>query len=101
MKELILTDDRPTARQLAERYRCEFVELKGMHLDLELFKSIQVDLMFRYNCVHLREEDGCLVVAMADPSDLVAIDEMSALLARPLDLDRISPRRNGRPRARC
>jgi type IV pilus assembly protein PilB len=86
MKELILTDDRPTARQLAERYRCEFVELKGMHLDLELFKSIQVDLMFRYNCVPLREEDGCLVVAMADPSDLVAIDEMSALLARPLKI---------------
>jgi type IV pilus assembly protein PilB len=86
MKELLLTDDRPTARQLAERYRCEFVELKGMHLDLELFKSIQVDLMFRYNCVPLREEDGCLVVAMADPSDLVAIDEMSALLARPLKI---------------
>jgi type IV pilus assembly protein PilB len=62
------------------------VELKGMHLDLELFKSIQVDLMFRYNCVPLREEDGCLVVAMADPSDLVAIDEMSALLARPLKI---------------
>jgi type IV pilus assembly protein PilB len=86
MKELTLTDDRPTARQLAERYRCEFVELKGMHLDLELFKSIQVDLMFRYNCVPLREEDGFLVVAMADPSDLVAIDEMSALLARPLKI---------------
>src|SRR6187399_2235142 len=86
MKELIVTDDRPTARQLAERYRCEFVELKGMHLDLELFKSIQVDLMFRYNCVPLREEDGCLVIAMADPSDLVAIDKMSALLARPLKI---------------
>jgi type IV pilus assembly protein PilB len=42
--------------------------------------------MFRYNCVPLREEDGCLVVAMADPSDLVAIDEMSALLARPLKI---------------
>jgi len=70
MKELILTDDRPTAKQLAERYRCEYVELKGMHLDLELFKSIQVDLMFRYNCVPLREENGFLVVAMADPSDL-------------------------------
>src|SRR5215471_5296308 len=86
MKELTLTDDRPSAKQLADRYRCEFVELKGLALDLELFKSIQVDLMFRYNCVPLREEDGFLVVAMADPSDLVAIDEMSALLARPLKI---------------
>jgi len=43
-------------------------------------------LMFRYNCVPLYEEDGFLVVAMADPSDLVAIDEMSALLDRPLKI---------------
>src|SRR5499433_3053921 len=84
MKEVTLTDDRLTARQLAERYRCEFVELRGTHLDLELFKSIQADLMFRYNFVPLRVDRGALVVAMADPSDLVVIDEVSALLGRPL-----------------
>ena len=55
-----------------------------MHLDLELFQSIQVDLMFRYNFVPLRIEGNALVVAMADPSDLVVIDEVSALLGRPL-----------------
>jgi len=76
--------DRAAARQLAERYRYEFVDLKGVHLDLELFHSIQVDLMFRYNFVPLRIEGNALVVAMADPSDLVMIDEVSALLGRPL-----------------
>ena len=48
--------DRAAARQLAERYRYEFVELKGIHLDLELFRTIQVDLMFRYNVVPLRTD---------------------------------------------
>src|SRR6516162_5970669 len=76
--------DRAAARQLAQRYRYEFVDLKGVHLDLELFHSIQVDLMFRYNFVPLRIEGNALVVAMADPSDLVMIDEVSALLGRPL-----------------
>src|SRR5213594_4830912 len=86
MKEILENKekDRAAAKQLAERYRYEFVDLKGSHLDLELFHSIQVDLMFRYNFVPLRLEGNALVVAMADPSDLVLIDEVSALLGRPL-----------------
>src|SRR5262245_37215588 len=86
MKEIVENkqQDRATAKHLAERYRYEFVELKGVHLDLELFRSIQVDLMFRYNFVPLRLQGNSLVVAMADPSDLVVIDEVCALLRRPL-----------------
>src|SRR6059036_3393258 len=86
MKELVENRQRDVAnaKQLATRYRYEFVDLKGTHLDLELFRSIQVDLMFRYNFVPLRLEGNALVVAMADPSDLVVIDEVSALLGRPL-----------------
>src|ERR1044071_6043758 len=86
MKEIVETKqkDREAARHLAERYHYEFVELKGVHLDLDLFHSIQVDLMFRYNFVPLRLEGNALVVAMADPSDLVVIDEVAALLGRPL-----------------
>ena len=76
--------DRTHAQQLAERYRCEFVDLKGAYMDLDLFHSIQVDLMFRYNFVPLRMDGHALVVAMADPSDLVDVDEVSALLGRPL-----------------
>src|SRR2546422_853048 len=88
MKEVIENKerDRATARQLAQRYRYEFVDLKGIHLDLELFRSIQVDLMFRYNFVPLRVEGNALVVAMADPSDIVVIDEVSALLGRQLSI---------------
>src|SRR5262245_63917594 len=86
MKEVLENKerDRANARQLAERYRYEFVDLKAFHLDLDLFRSIQVDLMFRYNFVPLRVEGNALVVAIADPSDLVVIDEVSALLGRPL-----------------
>jgi type II secretory ATPase GspE/PulE/Tfp pilus assembly ATPase PilB-like protein len=90
MKELTITDDRRSAEELAQRYRCEFVELSGTDLDLELFHSVQADLMFRYNFVPLRMEGDNLVVAMADPSDLVVIDEVSALLGRNLVI-RVAP----------
>src|SRR5215470_17819745 len=86
MKEVAETKElnRAAAKQLAERYRYDFVDLKDVRLDLELFHSIQVDLMFRYNFVPLRIEGSSLIVAMADPSDLVVIDEVSALLGKPL-----------------
>src|SRR5215470_7525320 len=70
------------ARELAARYRCEFVDLGGYHLDAELFKSIPVDLMFRYSFIPLEENEGILWIAIADPSKLMMIDEIGLLLNR-------------------
>src|SRR5437763_3813975 len=70
------------ARDLAQRYRSEFVDLRDYHLDAELFKSIPVDLMFRYNFIPLQEHDGNLWIAIADPSKLMMIDEIGLLLNR-------------------
>src|SRR6516165_937657 len=78
-----VTDERGQAEDLARRYRCEFVDLKNFHIQHELFRKIKVDLMFRYNFVPLREtQDGCMVIAMADPSDLPLIDEIRGHLGR-------------------
>src|SRR5437868_7450718 len=71
------------ARDLARRYRCEFVDLKNFHIQHHLFRSVPVDLMFRYNFVPLEQsDDGRLTVAIADPSRLMMIDELGLLLAR-------------------
>jgi hypothetical protein len=48
--------------------------------------------MFRYNFVPLRLK-APLVIAMADPSDLVLVDEVSALLDRTLIISRRTDRR--------
>ncbi|MBY0375398.1 MAG: pilus assembly protein PilB, partial [Bryobacteraceae bacterium] len=58
------------ARQMALRYRYEFVDLKEGRIDHELFKSVPVDLMFRYNFVPLHSDDGTLEIALADPRNL-------------------------------
>ena len=72
------------AQALAARYRCEFVDLKAAKIDHELFKSIPVDLMFRYNFVPLEAHNGTLSIALADPRHLNLIDELSILLHKKL-----------------
>jgi type IV pilus assembly protein PilB len=76
-------DEESRARDLARRYRSEFVDLRSFQIHHELFRSIPVDLMFRYNFVPLEEqEDGTLAIALADPSRLMMIDEIGLLLGR-------------------
>jgi type IV pilus assembly protein PilB len=71
------------AQDIARRYRCEFVDLNGFQLQHDLFKKVPVDLMFRYNFVPLEEtRDGRLAIAIADPSQLMMIDEISLLLGQ-------------------
>src|SRR3984957_14401983 len=75
--------DLERAQDVARRYRCEFVDLADFQLHHELFKKFSPELMFRYKFVPLEETaDGRLVIAIADPSQLMMIDEISLLLQR-------------------
>ena len=77
------SDDLDKAKDIARRYRCEFIDLNDFQLHHDLFEKIPVDLMFRYNFVPLEEtRDGKLAVAIADPSQLMMIDEISLLLGK-------------------
>jgi type II secretory ATPase GspE/PulE/Tfp pilus assembly ATPase PilB-like protein len=71
------------AQDIARRYRCQFVDLHNFQLHHDLFKKISPHLMFRYSFIPLEEtEDGRLIVAIADPSQLMMIDEISLLLGK-------------------
>jgi len=73
------------ARALAERYYHEFVDLRETRIDHELFHSIPVDLMFRYNFVPIQAHgSGTLEIALADPRNLSLIDELGVLLGKKL-----------------
>jgi type IV pilus assembly protein PilB len=75
------SNEESTARLLAERYRCEFLDLRNHHIQHELMRKVPVELMFRFNFVPLEElADGSLAIAMADPSQLMMIDEIGFLL---------------------
>jgi type IV pilus assembly protein PilB len=72
------------AKSIAQRYCCEFVDLKATKIDHELFRTIPVDLMFRYHFVPIQAHNGTLEIALSDPKQIVLIDELSVLLARKL-----------------
>jgi type IV pilus assembly protein PilB len=74
------------AKRLAMRYRAEFVDLRNAEIDHDLFRTIQVDLMFRYNFVPLHSDDGVLEIAIADPRNLQLVDELSSLLGKKLKI---------------
>jgi type IV pilus assembly protein PilB len=74
-------EEEAAARSLARRYRCEFLDLRNHHIQHELMRKVPVELMFRFNFVPLEElPDGSLAIAMADPSQLMMIDEIGFLL---------------------
>jgi type II secretory ATPase GspE/PulE/Tfp pilus assembly ATPase PilB-like protein len=75
-------EEEQKARDLAQRYRCEFLDLRNFHLNNDLFRKIPVDLMFRYNFVPLEEAEGRLQIAIADPSQLMMIDEIGLMLGK-------------------
>src|SRR6202522_3296693 len=72
------------AQLIARSYRSEFVDLKNFKISHELFKSVPVDMMFRYNFVPLEQMEGRLAIAVSDPSKLMVLDEISGLLGQRL-----------------
>src|SRR6201986_3567044 len=76
------SDETTRAQMLAHRYRCDFVDLKNFRIQHELFRSVPVDMMFRYNFVPLEQLEDRLIIAVSDPSRLMVLDEISGLLGQ-------------------
>ncbi|RLE24686.1 MAG: pilus assembly protein PilB [Acidobacteria bacterium] len=74
------------AKQLAENFALPFDPLDEFHVDAELFRTIPVDVMLRYHFLPQALEDGVLKVVMADPTNVVDVNEIEMLLAMPLDV---------------
>jgi len=74
------------ARKLAERIGIEYVDLANFAIDPELFRSIPVDLMFRYNFVPRSRTAGGLQIVVADPTDVLMIDELELLLGTSIEV---------------
>ncbi len=80
------SEEAEQAQAMARRYRCEFVDLHATKIDHELFRTVPVDLMFRYHFVPLQGHNGTLEIALSDPRQIVMIDELSVLLAKKLKI---------------
>ena len=79
-----LPPEMKAARDLAERYRLPFVDLlpkdQDSPISYDLFTEIPVELMVRHQFVPLKRDGRGLHIAMADPTDLERLDELSGAL---------------------
>ncbi|HZN04351.1 MAG TPA: pilus assembly protein PilB, partial [Candidatus Polarisedimenticolia bacterium] len=74
------------AQRAAARLGIPYVDMAEFKINQDLFRSIPVDLMFRYNFIPWKEEEGRLVVVMSDPSDVLMVDELETLVGKPLQV---------------
>ncbi len=79
-------EDRRLAAELAERAGLPYDDLSEFRGDPELFRQIPVDVMVRYQFVPLERQGDVVVVAMADPSNVLAVDEVELAIGAPLEV---------------
>jgi type II secretory ATPase GspE/PulE/Tfp pilus assembly ATPase PilB-like protein len=81
-----LVSERRQAEDFAARYGLEFVDMTRFRIDNDLFRRVPFDLMLRYEFIPESQLDGRLSVVMADPSNVVKIDELELLLGQPVEV---------------
>ena len=80
-------DSRAIARALAEQYELPYLELEEFEIDHRTAALLPETLARRYRAVPIGwEHDGPLVVAISDPTDVVARNELEAALDADLRL---------------
>ncbi|MEO5656350.1 MAG: ATPase, T2SS/T4P/T4SS family, partial [Nitrospiria bacterium] len=77
-------DEEQLAKALAEQWRLPYYSLEGFYLDQEFFKTVPVELMYRYPFIPYESREGVLTIVLADPTNLPLLDELELVLRREL-----------------
>ena len=85
-----LISENDLAAALAEQFGLEFVSLEGFKPDEQVLNLFPPETVYRYHFVPLEVVDGALVIAVADPTNVLRLDELEAILDRPL-IVRVAP----------
>jgi type IV pilus assembly protein PilB len=79
LRERNWVTSRDLALALAEQWGLEFVDLAGQERSLALVDSLPADVARQYGAVPVRfDEEGSLVVALADPSQAASVSALRA-----------------------
>ena len=80
--KLKMASDEDVNCALAEHLSTERVHLDGKDIDMNVARLVPEALAKRFNLVAIDENDGKLLVAMADPLDIVATDTITMKTGR-------------------
>ncbi|MEW6456504.1 MAG: GspE/PulE family protein [Acidobacteriota bacterium] len=62
------------------------IDILSAPINGELLKLFPVDFLYRYNFIPFKEEDGILSIAIGDPSNITAIDEIEFVSRKKLKI---------------
>ncbi len=79
-----LVTDVDLSKALAERFSLPWIDLGDYQLDTNLLATLPPDVPYQYRFVPLAYEQGGLAIAVADPTDIMRLDELELLLGIPL-----------------
>jgi type IV pilus assembly protein PilB len=85
ISEGLLSEDQ-LAQALAVRYSLPYDPLKEFQVDSRYYEKISVKLMQRFPFIPIAERDGVLTIAIADPNNVLGLDELELLIGKPLEL---------------
>ena len=84
ISEGLLSEDQ-LAQALAVQYGLPYDPLTDFRVDPRYYETISIKLMQRFPFVPIAERSGTLTIAVADPQNLLGLDELELLIGKPLD----------------
>jgi len=71
---------------LSEQLKIPLIDLENYELDPDTTKLLSEAYARRYRAIALQKQEDALLIGMADPLDINAVDELSNMLQRPIKL---------------
>ncbi|MBX3331372.1 MAG: Flp pilus assembly complex ATPase component TadA [Nitrospira sp.] len=84
ISEGLLSEDQ-LAHALAVQYDLPYDPLTDFQVDSRYYETISIKLMQRFPFVPIAERSGALTIAVADPQNLLGLDELELLIGKPVD----------------
>ncbi len=81
LQEGLITEE-TLAQALAEQFALPYVDLRDFKMDSELLNKLPPDSIYRFRYVPLKQVGDALAIAVADPTDVVRLDDLELLLDR-------------------
>lgn len=85
LNEGLLTEEQ-LAMALAEHFQLKYVEIKAYQWNEDMARLAPVELMLRHEVIPYGMENGHLIVAVADPTNVEAVDEIELAAGMPVSL---------------
>lgn len=82
--EMGFVSEEEVIRALANKFDMEIADFSGVEIDINVVRQIPENVARKYNVIAIGEEDDALVIALDDPINYYAIEDVRSLVGKRL-----------------